>query len=275
MQTGLRSNDLIGTDPKRAELHRQASRQRVHGAAVLRAGLRPAVRGFGSDCHQYCAAMTIDSLTRGPEPRHPNSNGDPTTRPTATTTCLAGPSRSTGPTSPGTGALRRRPTRCSRGRWTVRTPRGEPRPDQGPADEPGGPDPVHMHDTPAGFQIVLVDLTTGQSGSMTASVANGFGHILYTPNSSTCRERPYAFHPEYSTASAREYVERPYVQHRDVGRDRPLRELPRDQRQSTAPSPASGFGRHDEDDRSCVPGTDSTLVISTDASRRLRLDGQP
>ena len=31
---------------------------------------------------------------------------------------------------------------------------------------------VDMHDTAAGFQVVIHDLTTGQSGSMTASVAN-------------------------------------------------------------------------------------------------------
>jgi hypothetical protein len=53
------------------------------------------------------------------------------------------------------------------------------------------------------FQISLVDLTTRQSGSMTASIANGFGHILYTPNSTTCQETPYAFHPESSTANPR------------------------------------------------------------------------
>jgi hypothetical protein len=57
-----------------------------------------------------------------------------------------------------------------------------------------------MHDTRAGFRVDMTDLTTGQRGSMTASIANGFGHILYTPNSSTCQEAPYAFHPEYSTA---------------------------------------------------------------------------
>ncbi len=38
---------------------------------------------------------------------------------------------------------------------------------------------------------------------MTASVANGFGHILYTPTSSTCQVAPYAFHPEYSTGNPR------------------------------------------------------------------------
>jgi hypothetical protein len=60
-----------------------------------------------------------------------------------------------------------------------------------------------MHDTSADLGIDLADLTTGQNGSMTASVANGFGHVLYTPKSTTCREKPYAFHPEYSTANPR------------------------------------------------------------------------
>jgi hypothetical protein len=60
---------------------------------------------------------------------------------------------------------------------------------------------VDMHDTPAGLQIVINDLTTGQSGSMTASTANGFGHPLYQPNSSTCTDQSYAFHPMYSTSS--------------------------------------------------------------------------
>lgn len=59
---------------------------------------------------------------------------------------------------------------------------------------------VDMHDTPAGFQVVIHDLTTGQTGSMTASVANGFGHPLYQPNSSTCTDQQYAFHPMFSTS---------------------------------------------------------------------------
>jgi hypothetical protein len=60
---------------------------------------------------------------------------------------------------------------------------------------------VRMHDTKAGFQVVINDLTTGQSGSMTASIANGFGHALYEPNATSCRFQPYAFHPMYSTSS--------------------------------------------------------------------------
>jgi len=60
---------------------------------------------------------------------------------------------------------------------------------------------VNMHDTSAGFQVEINDLTSGQSGSMTASVANGFGHALFQPNASTCTLQLYAFHPMYSTSS--------------------------------------------------------------------------
>jgi hypothetical protein len=60
---------------------------------------------------------------------------------------------------------------------------------------------VDMHDTSTGFQVVIHDLTTGETGSMTASIANGFGHPLYQPDASTCTDAPYAFHPMYSTSS--------------------------------------------------------------------------
>ena len=55
---------------------------------------------------------------------------------------------------------------------------------------------VDMHDTPAGFQVVINDLTTGQSGSMTASIANGFQQILYEPTAATCHQAPYAYPPD-------------------------------------------------------------------------------
>ena len=62
---------------------------------------------------------------------------------------------------------------------------------------------MHMHDTPAGYRIDITDRTTGEHGSMTASIANGFGHILYEPDASECHVAPYAFHPMYDTAVAR------------------------------------------------------------------------
>ncbi|HKC77771.1 MAG TPA: hypothetical protein VKB70_05220, partial [Gaiellaceae bacterium] len=60
---------------------------------------------------------------------------------------------------------------------------------------------LHMFDTPAGFKVVVNDLTSGQTGSMTASAANGFEQILFQPNSNTCNEAPYSFHPEFDTST--------------------------------------------------------------------------
>jgi hypothetical protein len=61
---------------------------------------------------------------------------------------------------------------------------------------------VSMHDTPAGFLTQIVDRTTGQRGTMTASIANDFRHILFDPVNLTCKGAPYAFHPMYDTAAA-------------------------------------------------------------------------
>src|SRR5271166_3072445 len=65
-----------------------------------------------------------------------------------------------------------------------------------------------MLDTPVGFSVTLVDLTTGQTGSMTASIANGFQQVVFDPDSpdpkqprKQCSELPYAFHPMFSTSS--------------------------------------------------------------------------
>lgn len=70
---------------------------------------------------------------------------------------------------------------------------------------------VDLHDTAAGLQAVIHDLSSGQSGSMTASPANGFAQINYQPTSATCTETPYAFHPMYSTTS--EHTRVPWAAH--------------------------------------------------------------
>ncbi len=58
-----------------------------------------------------------------------------------------------------------------------------------------------MHDTAHGLKAVMDDQTTGQSGSMTASAANGFGQVKFAPTGTTCQNIPYDFHPMYSTSS--------------------------------------------------------------------------
>ncbi len=66
---------------------------------------------------------------------------------------------------------------------------------------------VSLHDTAHGLQTVVHDATTGQSGSMTASAANGFGQVKFAPSpSTTCKNIPYDFHPMYSTSTTQTTV---------------------------------------------------------------------
>jgi hypothetical protein len=60
---------------------------------------------------------------------------------------------------------------------------------------------VSLGDTPDGLRAVINDRTTGQTGSMTASAANGFGQVQYDPTGTSCVDVPYNFHPMYSTSS--------------------------------------------------------------------------
>src|SRR5207244_1127547 len=76
---------------------------------------------------------------------------------------------------------------------------------------PGDHITITMHDTDHGLQIVLNDTDTNQSGSMTASAANGFGQIRYEPTGSGCTAIPYDFHPMYSTTSPQTTV--PWAAH--------------------------------------------------------------
>jgi hypothetical protein len=60
---------------------------------------------------------------------------------------------------------------------------------------------VSLGDTPHGLRAVIHDRTSGQTGSMTASAANGFGQVQYAPTGTSCVNLPYDFHPMYSTSS--------------------------------------------------------------------------
>ena len=63
-----------------------------------------------------------------------------------------------------------------------------------------------LTDTPNGLKASLHDLTTGGTGSMTASKANGFAQIKYDPNGTSCKAIPYNFHPMYSTSTTKTRV---------------------------------------------------------------------
>jgi hypothetical protein len=66
---------------------------------------------------------------------------------------------------------------------------------------------VSLQDASDGLHVVMNDLTTGGSGSMTASVANGFGHMKFVPAApgdtsvTECTVLHQPFHPMYSTSS--------------------------------------------------------------------------
>ena len=70
---------------------------------------------------------------------------------------------------------------------------------------------VSLRDTPGGFRVDILDVSTGQHGSMTASVANQFGQVLFEPTSTTCHSQPYAFHPMYGSSS--EHTRVPWAAH--------------------------------------------------------------
>ena len=70
---------------------------------------------------------------------------------------------------------------------------------------------VDVHDAAAGLTVIVHDHTTGDSGSMTASAANGFAQVLFEPASPTCHELPYTFRPMYATSS--EHTRVPWAAH--------------------------------------------------------------
>src|SRR6266487_676302 len=104
---------------------------------------------------------------------------------------------------------------------------GEPQAPPGPLDLTLGaftPDPtkdlfmgagdrlnVSIHDSTDGLVTEIRDMTTGQTGSMTASADNGFAQVNYEPTASTCSETPYSFHPMYATSS--EHTRVPWAAH--------------------------------------------------------------
>jgi hypothetical protein len=124
---------------------------------------------------------------------------------------------------------------------------------------------VDLHDTPHGLQIVIHDLTSGESGSMTASAANGFGQVQYDPAGTTCNNLPYDFHTMYSTSS--EHTRVPWAAHSynvafsdEIGHFEYCGLSSRPGGVCLSPSSATDPAGHDSDDNSCYNATDSSLV---------------
>jgi hypothetical protein len=64
---------------------------------------------------------------------------------------------------------------------------------------------VTLEDTTQGLKITVQDVTTGQSGFMVASGANGFASVAWDPNGTNCdfgtHNLAHDFHPAYATSS--------------------------------------------------------------------------
>ena len=120
---------------------------------------------------------------------------------------------------------------------------------------------VDLLDTRDGFRVVIVDLTTGRVGSMTASPANGFAQVNFRPNDATCTETPYTFHPMYSTSS--EHTRVPWAAHSynvafsdEIGHFEFCNVVDRTTGRCTVPGGRDAGGPRDSDDVGCFDKAD-------------------
>jgi hypothetical protein len=121
---------------------------------------------------------------------------------------------------------------------------------------------VSIHDSADGLVTEIHDLTSGQSGSMTASVANGFAQVNYQPTASTCTQTPYAFHPMYATSS--EHTRIPWAAHSyniafsdEIGHFEYCNHA---NTQGTCVNPGGNDNKKDADDTGCFNADASFLV---------------
>jgi hypothetical protein len=251
------ANNLVGTDPHKKDYIGKHPGNAFMELQFYGPGYVPQFEGFGCAATQYCAAMTIDSLTLDQNTGQANN--------AACDNYILG----------GIEPIN----------WAYVTKSGV---SQAPADplftgtfsspnfaavnpdynkdllmSPGDRITIHMFDRAAGFRVELFDRTTGQHGSMTASVANGFAHVLFKPHQKTCKSDPYAFHPEYSTANPRGNTWSAHTYNvaysDEIGHFEHCLELTPDFNCAVAGSDDPTLD-DDDDHNFCVPGEDSLLV---------------
>jgi hypothetical protein len=266
------TNNLVGSDPKARDYIGKHPGNAFMELQFYPPGYVEQFEGFGCTAHQYCAAMTIDSLSldqNHPSPLNPdgtpiNPHGNPNNN-DCNNYILGGEEplnwayitrsgQSQAPANPlFTGTF-------SNPNFAAVNPDNAKDLFMNPGDRIR----IHMHDTSAGFRADLFDLTTGQTGSMTASVANGFGHILFQPNSNKCHAAPYAFHPEYSTANPRGNTWSIHTYNvamsDEIGHFENCLAIDANANCTQPGSQDAGGIDFDDGQNFCVPGQDSTLV---------------
>jgi hypothetical protein len=249
-------NNLVGTNPAAPNYIGKHPGTAYMELQFYGPGYVPQFTGLGCAAHVYCAAMTIDSALE-------NLNTGAVNTAACNNFLLGGvePINWAYITKSGKSQAPANPLFTG----TVTHPNFkavDPNLKKDLLMKPGNTVRFHIHDTRAGLQINMVDLTTGQHGSMTASVANGFGHILFTPKSKTCHEAPYAFHPAYSTANPRGNVWTAHTYNvamsDEIGHFENC--LAVNTTTGNCTKPAGPDKTLDTDDTGCVPGSLSTVV---------------
>jgi hypothetical protein len=250
------SNNLTGTNPNAPNYIGKHPGNAFMELQFYGPGYVPQFEGFGCTATQYCAAMTIDSFVS-----NQNTGVDNTSA--CNSYILGGvePINWAYVTTSGVSQAPANPLFTG----TFSNPNFaavNPNTAEDLLMNPGDTIRIHMHDTPAGFRVDMSDLTTGKSGSMTASIANGFGHILYTPTSNTCQVAPYAFHPEYGTANTRGNTWSVHTYNvamsDEIGHFENCLGIDTN---GNCTVPAGQDKTLDADDTACLPGTDSSLVM--------------
>jgi hypothetical protein len=222
--------------------------------------------GISCSAHQWCAALTIDSLTLNPITGQENNAAceDLVTVEPVNFAFITKSGQPHAPPSPVNSTI------------DTFTPHRSTDLFMNSGDQIR----LTMHDTAHGLLVSLHDLTTGQSGSMTASAAKGFGQVKFDPNGNGCTNIPYDFHPMYSTSSPRTRV--PWAAHTynvsfsdEIGHFDYCTKVP------TPTGSCAGLeGRPgdreptDFDDNYCLPGSMSTLIrVSGCLDSNLGFDG--
>ncbi|MFL5796722.1 MAG: hypothetical protein ACJ77A_02170 [Actinomycetota bacterium] len=252
------ANNLVGTDPNAPDYIGKHPGNAYMELQFYGPGYVPQFTGFGCAAHQYCSALTIDSLSL-------NQNTGKAETPDCDNYILGGiePINWAYITHNGVSQAPANPLHTG----TFSNPNLDAVTPDYAKDllmRPGDRIRVHMFDTAAGFHVDELDLTTGDHGSMTASIDNGFGHVLWRPGASTCRERPYAFHPEYDTASTRGNTWSAHTYNvaysDEIGHFEHCLRVDQDFNCAVAGSDDPGGLDPDDDHNFCVPGSFSSLI---------------
>jgi hypothetical protein len=240
--------DYIGKHPGNAYMELQ-----FYGPGYV-----PQFEGFGCTKTQYCAAMTIDSLSL-------DQNKNKANNPDCSNYILGGEEPINWAYITKNGHSQAPANPLFTGTFTSPNFAAvNPDPTKDLMMNPGDLVTIHMHDTTAGLRIDLNDHTTQQTGFMVASIANGFGHILYQPQAKTCSMAPYAFHPEYSTGNPRGNTWSAHTYNiafsDEIGHFENCLTLDANFNCASSAESNPHGSAPDGDDVFCVPAADSTLV---------------